>query len=240
MSGLVEDFASRLGWTIAKANVLVEGTHDVSIIEHAAELYRAAHRVELLGTDLAILPAGLGNDGGVAGINKRLPTIRQVAAADPDQSGKLRYRFLGLYDNDNAGRRAIGAISAYDATIKKYSEVFLLRPVMSLKGGADRRAVEQRFDRDNEPYKGLDWEIEDLVDTDLLDLFEEEFPTAVRGRNAAAERIHRDFTEQGKRDLVKYVQRHATLDDLSEVIKLIRALRDYGHLQISHISTGPA
>lgn len=235
MPGLVEDFAARLGWTLAKVNVLVEGSHDVSLLVHAAKLYRSAHGIDLLGADLAIMAAGLGNDGGVEGINRRLPTIRQVAAADPDQNGKLRHRFLGLYDNDTAGRRAIAAISAYDATIRKFSEVFLLRPAMPLKGGADHRALQQRFERDNEQCKDLDWEIEDLVNPVFLDLFEEEYPTAVRSRNNSANLTHRNFTEQGKRDLVKFVLGHSTLDDLSDVIRLIRALRDYGHLRIDHI-----
>ena len=235
MPGLVEEFAARLGWTVAKVNVLVEGTHDVSLIVHAAGLYRSAHGVDLLGTDLAIMPAGLGSDGGVGGINRRLPTLRQVAAADPDQSGKLRYRFLGLYDNDFAGQRAIAAISAYDATIKRFSEVFLLHPTMSLKTGADHRALQQRFERDNGKYKGLDWEIEDLINPVLLDLFEEDYPTAVRSRSNSADLIHRNFTEQGKRDLVKFVLAHSNLNDLLQVIRLIRALRDYGHLRIDHI-----
>lgn len=235
MSGLVEDFTARLGWTIAKVNILVEGTHDVSLITHAAGLFSQACGEEILGPDLAVMPAGIGNEGGVEGINRRLPTLRQVAAADPDQSGKLRYRFLGLYDSDRAGRRAIAAISSYDATIKKYSEVFLLRPVMSLKGGADHRAVQQRFERDNEPYKDLDWEMEDLINPSFLDLFEEEFPTAVSRRTTTLDRTHRDFTEQGKRDLIKFVKDHATLDELWDVIRLIRALRDYGHLRSSHI-----
>jgi len=235
MAGLVENFAARLGWTVAKVNFLVEGTHDVSIVAHAAKLYRAAHGVDLLGTELAIMPAGLGDDGGVGGINRRLPTMRQAAAADPDENGRLKHRFLGLYDNDTAGQRAIAAISSYDATIKKYSEVFLLRPVMSLKGGADHRAVQQRFERENEAYKGLDWEIEDLIDPILLDLFEEEYPTAVHRRDTVADRTHRKFTVQGKRNLVRFVQAHATLDNLSDVIRLIQALRDYGHLRIDHI-----
>jgi hypothetical protein len=235
MPGLVEDFAARLGWTVAKVNVLVEGTHDVSLVNHAANLYRSAHGVDLLGTDLAIMPAGLGSDGGVEGINRRLPTLRQVAAADPDQSGKLRHRFMGLYDNDFAGRKAIAAISAYDATIKKFSEVFLLRPAMSLKGGADHRALQQRFERDNGLYKDLDWEIEDLVNPIFLDLFEGDYPTAVRSRSTCANLTHRNFTEQGKRDLVKYVIKHSNLDDLVDIIRLIRALRDYGHLRIDHI-----
>ncbi|WP_244455112.1 hypothetical protein [Gluconacetobacter diazotrophicus] len=169
------------------------------------------------------------------GINRRLPTLRQVAAADPDKSGKLRYRFLGLYDNDRAGRRAFAAISSYDATIKKCSEVFLLRPEMSLKGGADHRIVQQRFERDNEPYKDLDWEMEDLIQPTFLDLFEDEFPTAVRHRTTILDRTHRDFTEQGKRDLIRFVKQHATLDELLDVIRLIRALRDYGHLRSDHI-----
>lgn len=235
MSGLTENFAAQLGWTLAKVNVLVEGTHDVSLITHAASLFCSVAGVKLLGPDLAVIAAGLGNEGGVDGINRRLPTLRQVAAADTDENGKLRYRFLGLYDNDRAGRRAIAAISSYDATIKKCSEVFLLRPKMSLKSGADHRAVQQRFERDNESYRDLDWEMEDLIHPDFLDLFEDEFPNAVSHRTTILDRTHRDFTEQGKRDLIRFVKQHATLDELLDVIRLIRALRDYGHLRSDHI-----
>ena len=32
---------------------------------------------------------GIGSDGGVEGINRRLPALRQVAAADPDQTGNV-------------------------------------------------------------------------------------------------------------------------------------------------------
>lgn len=236
MPGLTEDFTARLGWTLAKVNILVEGTHDVSLIEHAAHLFYEKNNMEILGSDLAVIAAGIGNEGGVNGINRRLPAVRQIAAADLDQNEKLRYRFLGLYDSDRAGRKAIQAISSYDTTIKKYSEVFLLRPEMPLKNGADHRAVQQRFERANKPYKNLYWEIEDLIHPTFLDHFEEEFPTAVDNRETASDRTHRDFTKQGKQDLIKFVKQYARLDDLLDVIKLIRALRDYGHLQSNHIT----
>jgi len=235
LAGAVETFAANLGWRIAKSNVLVEGTRDVAIIEHAAELYAAEHGVQLLTGELAVIAAGYGDQGGVGGINRRLITARVLAGSDPDEHGRLRHRFIGLYDNDRAGQGAIRAVSAADITVRPFSEVFLLRPVMSLKGGVDANALKTRFERDNAAFPQLDWEIEDLVSEDVLKAFEADFPTAVFRTRSAGGRTHRDFTDTGKGNLVDYVRDYATLADVTEVIKLIRALRDYTHLRIDHI-----
>jgi hypothetical protein len=236
MARLVKDFASKLGWRIARGNVLVEGTSDVAIVKHASSLYQRARGVDLLGQDLAVIAVGYGNDGGVDGINRRLPAIRQVAAADPGPGGKIEHRFIGLYDNDPAGQRAIANICSYDSTIERYSDVFVLQPVMSLKGGVPPQKLSERFARENAAFRGLDWEMEDLVSEDLRRAFDHEYPTATRNMKEIGGRIHREMTVDGKRHLIQFVRDYAELKDIEEVIRLIRALRDYCGLQSDHIS----
>ena len=206
---------------------MVEGTSDVALLNIAAKLYRHSHGVELLGTELSIIAAGYGDEGGVDGINKRFHAIHQVANADRDANGKLSHRFIALYDNDTAGKRAIAAISSFDASIRRCAEVFLLQPVMPLKGGADHRAMQHRFERENSAFRGLDWEIEDLLSHDILRAFEAEYPAAVFRLYETAGRTHREFTTDGKRQLIDFVRDYATLDDVRELIKLLKALRDY-------------
>ena len=214
---------------------MVEGTSDVALLDTAAKLYRHSHGVELLGTELSIIAAGYGDEGGVDGINKRFQAIHQVANADRDANGRLTHRFIALYDNDTAGKRAIAVISGFDASIRRCAEVFLLQPVMPLKGGADHRAMQQRFERENGAFRGLDWEIEDLLSHDILCAFEADYPAAVNRRYEIAGRTHRELTRDGKRQLVRFAQDYATLADVRELIKLLQALRDYCHLQSDHI-----
>jgi hypothetical protein len=236
MARLVEEFASKLGWRIARGNVLVEGTSDVAIIEHASRLYKQARGLDLLGQDLAVIAVGYGDDGGADGINRRLPAIRQIAAADPGPGGNIDRRFIGLYDNDSVGQRAVANICSYDSTIKKYSEVFILKPVMPLKGAVPPKKLAERFEKENIAFQGLDWEIEDLVSEELRLAFEHDYPTATRNKKEIGGRTHREMTVDGKRQLIQFVRDYAKLSDVEEVIRLIRALRDYCQLRTDHIS----
>lgn len=235
MSSLVKEFAARLGWRVARGNVIVEGTSDVKIIELAAKLYKETHKVELLGEDLSIIAAGLGGEGGVDGVNKRYQAIRQVAAAEVTFNQRPSHRFIALYDNDRAGREAIGRITNFDVSINEYSDVFLLRPVMPVKNGTNSQGMKNRFERDNSDYRNLDWEIEDLVSEDILLAFEADAPGDVTGKSDIAGLTHREFSRDGKYKLLKFIEEYATLKDLGKVVALIKALRDYCHLQHDHI-----
>ncbi|MGE8328668.1 hypothetical protein [Pseudomonas urmiensis] len=235
MSSLVKEFTARLGWHVARGNVIVEGTSDVKIIELAAKLYKETHEIELLGEDLSVIAAGLGDEGGVNGINKRYQAIRQIAAAETAFNQRPAHRFIALYDNDRAGREAIGRITDFDVSISEYSEVFLLHPVMPLKNGTNSQGMKIRFERDNSNYRNLDWEIEDLISEDLLLAFEAEAPGDVSRKPDIGGLTHRNFTRDGKYKLLKFIETYATLKDLSKVIALIKALRDYCHLQHDHI-----
>jgi len=74
------------------------------------------------------------------------------------------------------------------------------------------------------------------VAEDLLTEFERVRPGAIYATHEVNGRKHRDFTRDGKRDLHRFIINRAKLEDLSEVVKLIRALRDYFRLRINHIA----
>jgi hypothetical protein len=223
VTSLTEQYAERVGLRIRWRNVFVEGTSDVAYIELAARLYRQEHSIDLLGNDLAILPAGIGEDGGARALNQRLMTLRNIAETDRDEQNKLRHTFCALYDYDAAGRRALRSASDLDTRLRHGAELFHLRPIMPLRSGAEPGTVRQRFERENTAFQGLDWEIEDLLPPSMLAAFEADHPT------------HRDLTRDGKHHLVTYARTYATLADMKEIVILIRALRDYQRLRCDHI-----
>lgn len=234
MPTLVESFASTLGWNVRECNVIVEGTSDVEVFWLAASLYYQRHQTAILGDRIAILPAGKRNDGGVDGVNRRLHAARQIADVDRDRDGGLRFRFIGLYDNDRAGRRAIDIACNFDRRLLRYGDLFLLHPIMPLAHGADHVELRRRIETENAPFKGLDWEIEDLLSERILSDFEAKHTNAIQNIRECNGRKHRDFSPDGKMQLRKFLG-GASLEDVIEVVKLIRALRDYLRLKADHI-----
>jgi hypothetical protein len=233
--GLVEGYAGTLGWKVCECNVLVEGTSDVSLFWLAAALYFERHNTHILGDKFAVLAAGKGDDGGVDGLNRRLNAARQIADADRGPDGSLRYRFMGLYDNDRAGRRGVANASEFDRRLRQCGDLFLLHPIMPLANGADHATLRRRFEVDNAAFKGLDWEIEDLLSDQLFSKFEDIQPTATLHETVYGGRKHRELTREGKFKLHEFAKNFARLEDVMEVVKLIRALRDYHRLPVSHI-----
>lgn len=235
MLSLVQNYAGLVGWNVCECNVIVEGSSDVSILWLANALYFEQHKAPILGDNIAILAAGKGDEGGVDGLNRRLNAVRQIADADRGPDGSLRYRFIGLYDNDTAGRRGVNKACEFDRRLRRYGDLFLLHPIMPLAAGADHATLGRRFEAENDNFKGLDWEIEDLLSERLLIAFERARPGSVVSVKAVSNRKHRNFSKEGKYHLREFAKRHAALDDMMDVVKLIRALRDYHGLPIGHI-----
>ena len=110
--------------------MIVEGESDVALISHARHLFLSEQRVDIFGGDFAVLAAGRGDDGGVDGVNRRLNAARQIAEADVGPDGTSKFRFIGLFDNDEAGRRAMSRACNFDRRVVRYQDIFLLNPVM--------------------------------------------------------------------------------------------------------------
>ena len=159
-------YAMYLGFVIRPRTVLVEGTTDVDLFQLAAHLERRATGIELLGGDLAFVAAGERERGGTRGVIRELVCLRGLGRASLLQNGRPRYRFIGLFDNDKAGKLAVKAARELDSTILEYKDVFRLWPVMPLSGNLDPTSLKKTFEQANSNFKGLDWELEDLLPED--------------------------------------------------------------------------
>lgn len=235
MTTLVEMFAEQVGWRVGRCNVVVEGTTDVTLLHHAARLHLQATGVDVFGDGFAVVASGRADDGGVEGVNRRLTAARQNADVDRDATGALRYRFVGLFDNDFAGRKAIDLACSIDRRIRRYRDVFLLHPKMPIADYHFDPAVEQRTISRNSEFSELDWEIEDYLPEDFKATFEAYHPQAVTKCVKKGGRSHRDLTRDGKRAYHVFVQQRATHRDVHELIRLICALRSYLGMQHNHI-----
>jgi hypothetical protein len=235
VAGLVETWAQQLGWQVRKRNVIVEGDSDVALLELARHLYLAERGIDIF-RDLAVFSAGHGDDGGVDGVNRRLNALRQAAEMDVTHDGAIKFRFIGLFDNDAAGRRAFARASSFDPRIVRYQDVFLLHPVMPMANGSPGLVIEKRAAAANKSYPNLDWEVEDLLSADLLRAFIAECPGAIDREITIGGLTHRDLSRKGKAALKKFALDYCTLGDVIGLVQLIRALRDYLRLQNDHIT----
>ncbi|MBI9147988.1 hypothetical protein JEV41_06550 [Pseudomonas aeruginosa] len=230
MSDDIASYAGKLGMQIKRRNVLVEGTSDVALIHLVGQLEKQRSGLDFL-EDLAFLAAGEREQGGVDGLLRELITFRSLGRNVMDANGKQIYRFVGLFDNDHAGRRAIATAKSVGGLLE-YRDVFRLMPIMPLPGNLDQKTVEAAFKKNNESYRGMDWEIEDLISEELALAFIEEFGEAVKTNIAKADKTHREFTKDGKAKFHRYIKENAIRQDLEEVLKLISALRYYFNLPI--------
>lgn len=180
--------------------------------------------------DLAIIAAGEGERGGTHGVVRELVVLRGLASAYLSPAGRPVYRFIGLFDNDTAGQKAINGSRSVDASIIEYRDVFRLRPAMPQKGSLDPTALKRSFDQQNEPYKGLPWELEDLVGAPLMALFLDEHPTALLREATFSGVVHRELTRDGKSCLVRFCNEHADLASLRNLVSVLHALRHYLNL----------
>lgn len=222
---LVSAYAKGLNWEISHCNVLVEGETDRRLLTMAGRLHREETGEELFGESLAIICSGYGAAGGTRGVVRELTVTRALSAQVLDGRGRQKYRFVGLVDNDRAGRQAIKGARAADASVREYRDIFRLRPRLARSGSTDAGALERTFERLNERYRQLEWEIEDLVASDFVDAFVGENPLALKRKDMAGDQVHREWTTDGKRELHRFIREHALVGDLAGVVELVRSLR---------------
>lgn len=229
----VERYATSIGLAVRRRTVLVEGTTDVELFSLAARMERRKTGFDLLGTDLAIVAAGVGDNGGTRGVVRELVSLRGLARSCLEPNGKPRYRFVGLFDNDEAGKRAVSLVRNVDASIVEYKDVWRLWPVMPLTGNLVPSTVQTTFERENACYKGLDWELEDLLHQGFMEAFFSDNPRALRQRRTCLDCAHYELTPDGKALLHRFVKHNAMHEDLIGVIGVLRALRHYLGLKSS-------
>lgn len=117
-------------------SVLVEGTSDVVLFGLAAALYKNEKGKDLLA-DFAVVAAGEGDRGGTQGVVRELLGLRAIASAYLAPSGRPVYRFIGLFDNDTPGQKAINFAQSVGASILEYRDIFRLRLTIPVLGHLD-------------------------------------------------------------------------------------------------------
>lgn len=228
----VARYSESLGFVVRARTIIVEGNTDVALFELASRLEFNTTGVRLLDESLAVVSAGTGDAGGTNGVIRTLIALREMARVCLLPDGRPKYRFVGLFDNDGAGRQAVGHVQTLDTSILEYKDVFRLRPVMPRNGNLDHKALRASFEKENSVYAACDWELEDFLTTDLIDAFLSEFPTAVtRTVRIGGERSHRDFSRDGKARLHRFVRENALREDVAGVAEVLRALRYYCRLK---------
>ncbi|WP_421913521.1 hypothetical protein [Mesorhizobium sp.] len=227
--------AAQMGWNLARNNVIVEGTSDVAYFTRASDLHAIEHGRPLLDADLAVVAAGRSDDGGVDGVNRRLSFFRQLAENDAEAAGVVLHRFVGLFDNDMAGRGAFVVASRFDRRVEPYVDVFLLHPVMPMFPPALDRAMEVA--RVNRPFGRIDWEIEDLCSERVLSILKAQHPSGVLAEVERGGRTHREIHPQAKPRLKQIFVEQAKLGDAAGFVELLRMLRIYLNLDHDFIKS---
>lgn len=223
----VARYGMTLGLTLCPRTVLVEGTRDVELFQFAARLEHLATGINLISDEFTIVAAGDGDRGGTKGVIRELITLRGIARTCLSQNGSPRYRFIGFLDNDKAGIEAVRLSRSIDTSILEYKDVFRLWPVMPQPGNLDPRTVQKSFERENDDYKGLEWELEDLLPDSFIAAFLSERPDAVRHSKSIKEKVHRDLSDDGKARLHRFIKDYAGHEDLRSVVDVLKALRYY-------------
>jgi hypothetical protein len=220
-------YAKSLGLKIKEKTVLVEGTTDVDLFEYAAMIESKAGGPDLIGPTFAVVAAGERDRGGTSGVIRELITFRGLARTVLLPSGKPRYRFVALFDNDRAGRQAVNTLRVLDTSLLEYKDAFRLQPVMPLPSTLDPGGIQKAFEVSNARYKGLEWELEDLFPEGFIDAFSSEFPGALSNKVSVEGKTHFRLTDDGKARLHRFAKSNAIREDLKGFIEVLKAIRFY-------------
>lgn len=223
----VARYGRSLGLTFRPRTVLVEGTSDVDLFQLAARLEHEASGIKLLNHEFTVIAAGEGDRGGTNGVIRELIALRGYARTYLSQNGTPHYRFIGLFDNDTAGIAAVKLLRTIDTSILEYKDVFRLLPVMPFPGNLDPGTMRKTFERENDSFNGLKWEVEDLMPDSFMTAFLSEYSNAVRRNDSKGGKVHRELTDDGKPRLHRFIKQNAVRADLDSVVVLLRALRYY-------------
>lgn len=189
-----------------KYNILVEGKTDKMYMEIAVKRYKEVKGIDLLEGDKIHVIAGRGTKriGQEFGILQSLESVRGI-------------KYVVILDADQDGERAAEAMHGFGA--QKNRHYFCL----------------SRVDYRDKSGQSWDVEIEDMLPQSLIEQFVLQHPDAVEERlqrsNVSKYTIRgRPLKKNGqtyefKEMLVEFVRQHATFEDLSLMIKVLKKAR---------------
>ena len=204
---------------------MVEGEHDERYVKLAARLYHRETGRHLLGRDLVVFTPGIGENGGADALQRNFPVLRGIMDVDLTPEGKNVYRAIVLLDQDSAGLRGSRALTGSHSNYKLWRDVFLLCRKLP-RHSRDLVQLTRSIEANNAPWKGMECEIEDLVDIDLLEEFLRQNPgAAVREIERRADGHHCFLRPHYKGQLVRFVEKNAQLRDVSVLVEVLKSLR---------------
>jgi len=222
---LVAEYAERARIEIGPKTVIVEGRSDVDLLSLAANLEAQYSGNVMFSEGFVVSACGGGNEGGARGVIDELTTLWGISRRELKSNGRPKYRIVGLLDNDDAGRRAIHGAKQTNRMVKEFRELFRLHPIMPSSGNLDAKSLARSFDKFNQEFSGLDWEIEDAISDDFVEIFLEEHPEVAARTQCVGNKIHRDFSWDGKAKLKKFTEEYAAREDLLGIIEILNSLR---------------
>lgn len=220
-------YAELKTWKLLRRNIMVEGDSDVRYFTVASKLYNQKFGKSLVGTDLSIFSSGAGSMGGTSGVFEEFPTLTKLIQADSDFQGKALFRVIALLDNDYAGKSLKKALLDQYRSMRINRDIFLLNRVLPRKA-SEPSVLTRHINEENVLWKDLDCEIEDLLAQNLIDAFLEEMPDALKKPcKEISNRRHSEYSDQAKSNLIRFVERNAILDDVEEIVEVLKSLRFY-------------
>jgi len=219
----IGEYASRQGWPFGTHNIIVEGTSDQEYFHLANELYLKRYKKNLLVQDLTLFAVGDREKGGTKTLRTQFRTVRDILKTDPLDANGRPILVLCILDNDPAGRGLFNALRS-DGFIP-YADMFLLHRIIPCMHGNPIQ-LEKYILGANQKWKAWDCEIEDLLSRDLLECFVENNNGSLKRPPDIAGDGHRfDFYEHAKPALLHFVKEYASLDELQNIIALLKSIR---------------
>ncbi len=219
-------YASRKGWKLCKANLMVEGNLDVRYFLTANDLYRAKHQKSLVGLDFSIFSAGSGDAGGTYGILDEFPTLFKLVGLDLDGNGRRKYSVGVLLDNDRNGQRAASALPKQNRSLHLWSQIFLLHRILPCRT-RDSLPLGKHVESENGKYQGLQCEIEDLLAEYFIDLFMSENPRHKSVKLKVDDGFHVSWSDDAKHGLANFAGQYGSVEDFSKIIETLKSIRFY-------------
>jgi hypothetical protein len=235
---LAIEYAKRMNWILKPRNIMVEGDSDVCFFLLANKLYKKKTKLDLLGNDISLFACGSGDSGGTKGIFEQFPPLLKIIQSDPNpNNGKVLFRVIALIDNDDAGRRLHKGLTQQYRQLKTNRDVFILHHIFP-RSSSEADTLTKQIEKHNKDWKGLDCEIEDLLNVDLIKLFVEEIPGSLRKNpDEINGRYHYEWADHAKGRIYKFAEQYADYNDLKDLIETIKSLRFYLGLPEDGIDT---
>jgi hypothetical protein len=220
-------FAEKVGWPLDRYTLLVEGNHDERHLRLANRLYCATYHRRLITEGMIVVAAGDGPDGGCRRIQQDFKYVFRAITEDLGPDLQPLFRLVAIVDDDPSGRGAFSHLIDERLDCQGWRDVFKLKRVYPM-GTRLPGQLKVLIERANEPFKGLDCEIEDLFSQSFLEAFKDASPGSCTNEpRIVASGHHYELSRDGKSRLLRFAEENAMLDDVTGLIHLLRAIRYY-------------